>query len=267
MLRGTHASVRHRGQRLIRTRHGEGWSAAPGSRVNPTIEAVDATELGVGEFEQPAYLGRRRLAFRLRHSCYPERVRNAPLWLCGHVPSNQWLGFLSTSSLVSKAPIIRQYAWASAPWHLFVGSMLVVLARLAFGLTWLHAIIAGCLIYIAIARLTRATVARHHTTGMRHVKAGDFAEAIPHFERSLDYFTRYGWIDRWRFLLLGASSRASYREMALVNIAFCYAQAGDGPTARRYYERAVAEYPESVLGRAGLRMAESFGPSRPIEEA
>ncbi|HEX7447932.1 MAG TPA: hypothetical protein VF306_10325 [Pirellulales bacterium] len=54
-----------------------------------------------------------------------------------------------------------------------------------------------------------------------------------------------------------SSSAISYREMALCNIAFCYAQLGNGENAELYYRRTLDEFPDSGLADAALRMIES----------
>ncbi|MEX2316199.1 MAG: tetratricopeptide repeat protein [Pirellulales bacterium] len=56
-----------------------------------------------------------------------------------------------------------------------------------------------------------------------------------------------------------SASAMSYREMALCNMAFCYAQAGDGQRAKDVYRQAIDLFPSSELARAGLRMLESVG--------
>ena len=43
-----------------------------------------------------------------------------------------------------------------------------------------------------------------------------------------EFFKRYNWIDKYRFVVLLSLSRISYTEMALANIAFCHGQLGEG---------------------------------------
>ncbi len=93
---------------------------------------------------------------------------------------------------------------------------------------------------------------------MRLTKRGRFAEAIPHYERSLAFFERHAWIDRWRALTMLSSGQLSYREMALVNIAFCYSQLDEGALAESYYRRALAAFPDSVIARTAVRMVEAI---------
>ncbi|WP_283431286.1 tetratricopeptide repeat protein [Neorhodopirellula lusitana] len=40
----------------------------------------------------------------------------------------------------------------------------------------------------------------------------------------------------------------------MANAAFCYAQAGDGANARKYYERCLELFPDSMLATTALAM-------------
>lgn len=134
---------------------------------------------------------------------------------------------------------------------------LVGLARLVFGTEWSEAFLIGAGLYLVYSFGSRAILAREHKAGMRLTKRGSFAEAIPHYEESLAFFERHAWVDRWRALTMLSSGRLSYREMALVNIAFCYSQVGEGEKAEDYYRRTLADYPDSVIARTALRLMES----------
>jgi tetratricopeptide (TPR) repeat protein len=122
---------------------------------------------------------------------------------------------------------------------------------------WPEAMMAGGGLYIAYSFGSKALLARHHRSGMRLTKRGHFAEAIPHFERSLAFFEQRAWVDRWRALTMLSSARMSYREMALVNVAFCHAQVGDGRRAESAYREALARFPDSVMAGAALRLMEA----------
>lgn len=78
-------------------------------------------------------------------------------------------------------------------------------------------------------------------------------DAIPHFEKSYEFFARHIWMDKYRYLVMLSSGRLSYREMALINIAFCYGQAGNGIMARGYYERTLQEFPDSSVAKTALK--------------
>ena len=46
----------------------------------------------------------------------------------------------------------------------------------------------------------------------------------------------------------------SYREMALCNAAFAYAQVGEGTRAIQLYEQTLREFPSSSLATSSLQM-------------
>ena len=154
----------------------------------------------------------------------------------------------------SKTPIVRQVAWISLlPQLTFMGLLILGFYLLKSS----DPIIHGTLTYLAISLGLRMFIPKDHLQGMKLVKEQKFAEAISSFERSHQFFSTNPWIDKYRFLTLLSSSRMSYREMALCNIAFCYSQIGDGKTAIEYYARTLQEFPGSGIAQTALRMLHS----------
>ena len=82
------------------------------------------------------------------------------------------------------------------------------------------ALIAAAFTYFPLAWTLRLTLQRHHRAGMHYLKKEDFAEALICFRESEDFFMRYGWVDKYRFITMFASSAYSFREMALHNQAY-----------------------------------------------
>lgn len=119
-----------------------------------------------------------------------------------------------------KTPIVRQIAWVS------VISQLVVMCTIFAVMYVLNApvpILTGALVYLhSLRRLLPAA----HRRGVALFKKQGFTAAILEFERSYESFTHHKWIDDFRDLTLLSSSRISYHEMALLNIAFCHGQGG-----------------------------------------
>lgn len=156
--------------------------------------------------------------------------------------------------MASARPILKQTAWLSLVPQAVIFVLLVLGARrLGAG----DPVFAAAIVYLVALFSLRWLVAFHHRKGIRRFKRGRYERAIGEFRKSYDFFTRHPWIDRFRYVTLLSSSRVSYREMALVNIAFCHGQIGAGREAREYYERALAEFPDSELAKAALRMMES----------
>jgi hypothetical protein len=124
-----------------------------------------------------------------------------------------------------------------------------------------NAVLWGAAAYLAYSIGSRALFTRAHRAGIRLVKQRRFEEAIPKFQESFDFFERHPWIDRFRSFVLMSPSAASYREMALANIAFCYGQIGNGEACRGYYRECLARFPGSGLASAALRMLDSVSPT------
>jgi tetratricopeptide (TPR) repeat protein len=120
--------------------------------------------------------------------------------------------------------------------------------------------IFGALTYSLLAFALRNIVAKSHRQGIRLVKNHKFAEAIPYFENSVQYFNNNNWVDKYRYLTLLSSSKMTYKEMGLCNMAFCYSQIGNGQKAKAYYEQVLKAFPENGLAIAGLNMLRSVDP-------
>jgi hypothetical protein len=112
--------------------------------------------------------------------------------------------------------------------------------------------------YLVYSFGSRAFLARHHRSGMSALRAGAYTDAMEHFHASYRFFSAHPWIDEHRAFTMMSPSAASYREMALLNVAFCHAQLGDGAEAKAVYERVSNEFPDSPLAEAALRLIESF---------
>jgi tetratricopeptide (TPR) repeat protein len=116
----------------------------------------------------------------------------------------------------------------------------------------------GIGLYLFAAIALRLLLAPDHRRGIRLVRANRWAEALRAFEASHAYFQRHPWLDRYRTVFLLSVSRASFREMALLNAAFCHTQLGNGAQAKETYQRALAEFPDSGMARAALNMIEAI---------
>lgn len=158
----------------------------------------------------------------------------------------------------SKTPVIRQVAWISIVPHLLVMGGIMFLRSLFNERQY---ILFGAITYLVISQSLRRIIAKDQRAGMVKVKQEKFNEAIPCFEKSYDFFKKYHWIDQYRYITLLSSASTSYKEMALVNIAYCYGQMGEGARAKEAYERALSEYPKSGIAKAGLRLMNAVSDS------
>jgi hypothetical protein len=154
----------------------------------------------------------------------------------------------------STTPIVRQASWRVALPSLFILTGVVALGWTLGGQVGMFVAIA-C--YLAYSIAARFVIARDHRVGIELTRRESFREAIPHFERSFDFFDRHRWLDDWRGFVMLSSSRASYREIALLNGAFCHSQVGEGLQAEATYRRCLELYPSSGMAEAGLRLIEA----------
>jgi len=154
----------------------------------------------------------------------------------------------------SNVPVVRSIAWPSV----IVQLIIVALLSCAFFLAKIsEPFLCGAITYSALAFALRYTFSKHHRAGMKLVKQMKFTEAIPHFEKSVDYFTRNSWVDKYRVIVLFNSGKMSYKEMGLCNLGFCYSQIGNGEMAKKYYTAAITEFPQSGVARVALNMLNS----------
>ncbi|MET3979295.1 tetratricopeptide (TPR) repeat protein [Mucilaginibacter sp. UYP25] len=118
-------------------------------------------------------------------------------------------------------------------------------------------VIFGVLVYWFIVYIVRNLVASEHRKGVAVLKRNNFEQAIQHFQESVAYFERYPWVDKYRPITLLSSSKMSYREMGMCNIAFSLIQLGRGAEAKKIYNDVLEEYPENGIAIVALRMMQS----------
>lgn len=113
-------------------------------------------------------------------------------------------------------------------------------------------ILLGFLTFMFLVFLVRFSFARHHVAGMKLLHKRRFEEALKSFEKSYEFFQKHTWIDKFRHFLLLSVSVITFKEMALINIAFCYSQIQEGEKAIMYYQKTLQEFPSSVIAQTAL---------------
>lgn len=149
-----------------------------------------------------------------------------------------------------QVPTVRQ---ASGRALILQLSLLALILFASIQLLGRLGVYVGTGIYLLYGAVSRLILLREHRAGIAHVHNEEFANAIPRFEASFNFFERRPWIDNYRSLTFLSPSKYSYREMALANIGFCYTQLGDGEKAIRAYEKCLAQFPDSVLAKTVLQ--------------
>ena len=89
---------------------------------------------------------------------------------------------------------------------------------------------------------------------MSRIKTTQFEQAIQYFSNSYEFFKKNHWLDKYRYLTLLSSSSMSYKEMALINIAYCYNQLGNRKLSKESYEKTLDEYPSNGMALASLKL-------------
>ena len=156
--------------------------------------------------------------------------------------------------MASSLPIIRQIAWLSVVPQL---SLMAGLIAIFHAVEVDNPVLAGALTYLVLSFTLRRIISRHHRAGMKLFKQERFGDAIPRFQQSYEFFLKHSWLDRWRALTLLSSSRISYREMALLNLAFCLGQTGQHDRALAAYRQTLAEFPSSKVAQLSIRMLDA----------
>jgi tetratricopeptide (TPR) repeat protein len=88
--------------------------------------------------------------------------------------------------------------------------------------------------------------------GLKLIKEEKFEQAIPSVQKTIDYYTKKAWVDKFRFLLLISSSKKTIREMTICNLAYCYLQTGEIQKSKKIYSEVLRQYPENINAKSML---------------
>ncbi len=155
----------------------------------------------------------------------------------------------------AKVPVVHSISWFAV--------VIIVLIWVSFmaGFALLfssNGIFIGMVVFSLLGIVLQLAIPQSHRKGMKAVKKRDFTAARKHFEDSAAFFTRYKWIDTYRVLTLFSISKMYYHEIALCNIAFCYAQTDEPQKAKALYEQILEQYPENGIAYYGLKSIQTF---------
>jgi hypothetical protein len=166
----------------------------------------------------------------------------------------------------SKPSTIRQTSWLLTLPQLVVEGVLILLVYIVIRpASWTTAIIVGLGIYLLYSIGVQELLTKSHRTGVALVRQQRYQDAIHKFEESYQFFVSHEWVDKYRFLTLMTPTTMSYREMALLDIAYCYNQLDKPAEAKKYYERTVREFPHNELARKALEAEMNSATENAIE--
>ncbi|MDR0227493.1 MAG: tetratricopeptide repeat protein [Flavobacteriaceae bacterium] len=154
----------------------------------------------------------------------------------------------------NEIPMVRQTSWFAIVPQILLMSLLVLIF---YKFDFREPIMVSCVIYLILSYGLKQVLAKDHAKGIQCSRRNDFTEAIKFYQKSAEFFKTNKWIDKYRSITLLSASKITYREMALLNIAFCYAQIGNGEKSIELYKEALLEYPNSGLAISALKMLES----------
>lgn len=161
------------------------------------------------------------------------------------------------------AHVYRPISWLGLAAQLSVYAVVVTLAIQVIP-NREHGVIIAMAICLGYTCIMRYTVLANHRRGVRLTHQGRFEEAIELHQKSLDFFVRHQWIDRYRAVVLMSAAALSYREIALCNIAFCYMQTGREDQADACYCQALQLNPDNWLALSGQRLIETLSGDSPV---
>ena len=155
----------------------------------------------------------------------------------------------------AKVPIVRQVSWPAI--LVIIVLWILFLAVFAFFIPK-HGLFMGAVLFALLSIVLQQTIPLSHKKGMKAIKQKDFKTASEYFSQSADFFTKNRWLDKYRAVTLLSASKMCYREMALCNIAFCYAQTMQPEKAKALYEQILEEYPDNGIAYYSLSSINTF---------
>lgn len=146
--------------------------------------------------------------------------------------------------------IFRQINWLGVlpQFILMVGAM----SLFEFVLKIDNGLILGALLFLLITFALQSLVPMDHRNGLRAIKNYNFEQAIECFEKSRAFFEKNEWVDKYRAFTVFNASKSSYREMAFINIAYCYTELGDWAKAKAAYQTTLDNYPNNQMAQDAI---------------
>ena len=148
--------------------------------------------------------------------------------------------------MASRIPVVRNMNYLYLTLQVAI-MLLIILILFMVGIE--QYLLLGIALYLLLSVYLKVLIPKWHRKGVYLLKKGKLELAILSFQRSYEYFTRYEWIDRYRTFTLFSTSNFSYKEMALMNIIYCFEQLGDRGMADKYHGILSRQYPNNRYSR------------------
>lgn len=146
---------------------------------------------------------------------------------------------------MEKKKIARPRNWLYEFLVILEGLLLIGIWCLFTDSLW-DAITGGILTYFALAWILRLSLQRHHRRGVALMRHNQYEQASAAFQASYDFFTKYSWIDQYRFITMFYSNAIPFRLMALNNLGICYLHMGEDKKALETFSK-LAELDSNCL--------------------
>lgn len=104
-------------------------------------------------------------------------------------------------------------------------------------------------IYLLLSGYLKVVIPKWHRKGIYYVRKGEHEGATFAFQKSYSFFEKYYWLDKYRAFTLFSLSAYSYKEMALMNIIYCYSNIGKHKEAKEMQKRLAKEFPNNPFGK------------------
>lgn len=155
----------------------------------------------------------------------------------------------------ANVPIVRAASWLAVIVIIFVWIIFMAIFTFLFQIDGIY---IGSILFFILMVLLQRLIPTSLIKGMKAIKKNDFKTALEFFNKSVDFFTQYDWVDKYRAITLLSAAKMSYREMSLCNIAFCYSQTNEGEKAKDLYEQILKEYPDNGIAYYSLNSINTF---------
>lgn len=111
-------------------------------------------------------------------------------------------------------------------------------------------ILLSLAIYLLASGYLKVMIPKYHRKGLFYIRKGEWEGAIAVFIKSYTFFSKHSWVDNYRAYTMLSISRLGYREMALMNIIYCYQKLNNTAEIKNYHRRLAEEYPENPYVQA-----------------
>lgn len=141
-----------------------------------------------------------------------------------------------------KRNIIKHYNWFLLFPQIAIFGLLALFLRL---LEVPKYFLLALSLYLMLSGYLKIMIPKWHRKGLFYLRKGELEGAVFAFEKSYNFFAKNQWIDVYRAFTLFSISKLSYREMALINIIYCYQNMNKPKEAEKLRGKLAAEFPDN----------------------